>query len=67
MNTDRRLSVSLLLLRASVFVVMLVWTLDKFINPNHATAVFKKFYFIDISAIQVMYLFGGSAIKKFVD
>lgn len=59
MNTDRRLSISLLLLRVSVFVVMLVWTLDKFINPEHATAIFKKFYFINIPANQIVYLIGA--------
>ena len=42
MHADRRLSISLLLLRISVFVVMLIWTLDKFIYPEHATAVFKR-------------------------
>lgn len=59
MNTDKRLAISLLLLRISVFIVMLVWTLDKFINPEHASAIFKKFYFITISGNQFMYLIGA--------
>ena len=42
-----KLPQALLALRVSVFVVMLVWTLDKFINPAHSSAVFKKFYLID--------------------
>jgi len=58
MNTDKRLAISLLLLRVSVFVVMLVWTLDKFINPGHASAVFKKFYFISVPGNQIMYFIG---------
>lgn len=45
-TTHRRIPLALLLLRLSVFLVMLMWTLDKFINPAHAAAVFEKFYFI---------------------
>lgn len=26
---------------------MAMWTIDKFVNPEHAAAVFKKFYMID--------------------
>ncbi len=40
------LQISLLLMRISIFVVMLMWTLDKFINPSHSAKVFEKFYFI---------------------
>jgi len=40
----RSLSISLLLLRLSVFLVMFVWTIDKFVNPEHASGVFEKFY-----------------------
>lgn len=35
---------ALLFLRLSIFTVMLMWTLDKFVNPGHAIAVFNKFY-----------------------
>jgi len=38
------LSLSLFLMRISVFLVMFIWTLDKFINPKHAAAVFDHFY-----------------------
>ena len=41
---ERRLALSLLLLRLGVFIVMLMWTLDKFINPGHADKVFANFY-----------------------
>lgn len=44
MNSAKRLSLSLLSLRLSVFLVMLVWTLDKFIQPGHAAGVFAHFY-----------------------
>ncbi len=46
MNTPDRLPLSLLLLRLSVFLVMLMWTIDKILNPDHAAAVYEKFYFI---------------------
>lgn len=37
----------LLLLRVTVFFVMAIWTIDKFINPDHAATVFQNFYYID--------------------
>lgn len=40
------LQISLFLLRVSVFLVMLMWTLDKILNPAHAAAVFGAFYSI---------------------
>lgn len=43
--TDRdRISTSLLALRIGVFVVMFMWTLDKFVNSPHALRVFENFY-----------------------
>lgn len=44
MNSAKRLSLSLLALRLTVFLVMLMWTLDKFIQPGHAAGVFEHFY-----------------------
>ena len=41
--TDR-LAWSLPALRLSVFVVMGMWTLDKFVNPAHASRVYAHFY-----------------------
>ena len=41
---ERKLAISLLSLRIGVFVVMFMWTLDKFINPAHTGKVFAKFY-----------------------
>lgn len=40
----QRIANALLLLRLGVFIVMLMWTLDKFVNPQHSAAVFKNFY-----------------------
>lgn len=41
-----RVRLPLFLLRVGVFIVMLMWTLDKFIHPGHAAGIFKKFYSI---------------------
>jgi hypothetical protein len=37
---------SLFFLRASVFLVMIMWTVDKFVNPSHAAKIFENFYAI---------------------
>ena len=39
-----QLGVCLLLLRLGIASVFFIWTVDKFVNPEHAAAVFKKFY-----------------------
>ena len=46
MSTESRLEIPLLTLRLGVFIVMLMWTLDKFVNPAHSAAVFENFYLI---------------------
>ncbi|RBP49312.1 hypothetical protein [Arenicella xantha] len=43
---NTKLANALLFMRLSVALVLLMWTIDKFINVGHATAVFEKFYFI---------------------
>jgi putative oxidoreductase len=58
MKTEERLRLSLLLLRLGVFAVMFIWTLDKFINPDHAIGIFKQFYFLDGIARPIMYALG---------
>jgi putative oxidoreductase len=52
MSDKDRIAQSLFVLRASIFLVMLVWTLDKFINPEHAVAVFESFYGIKAATAQ---------------
>lgn len=39
-----RIALALFSLRLGVFIVMAVWTLDKFFRPEHAAAVFEHFY-----------------------
>jgi putative oxidoreductase len=48
MTEQRKIEWALLLLRVGVFVVMAVWTADKFLHPEHAMGVFRNFYFLDI-------------------
>ncbi len=43
---NNKQGVALFFLRISVFLVMFMWTVDKFINPAHAAAVWGHFYFI---------------------
>jgi hypothetical protein len=46
MANNNRSAVPLLLMRISVFLVMFIWTLDKFVRPEHAGAVYQNFYHI---------------------
>jgi hypothetical protein len=43
-DLPRKLALSLLLLRLSVGLVMLIWAFDKILNPDHGAAVFESFY-----------------------
>ena len=43
---EKRLPLSLLCLRLTVFLVMALWSVDKILNPGHAAGVFETFYFI---------------------
>ena len=44
MNDRDRVATALLALRLGVFLVMLMWTLDKFLNVGHASRIFESFY-----------------------
>lgn len=56
MTERNRIEWSLFLLRIGVFIVMFVWTLDKFINPEHSAKVLQNFYSMsaEISIITIM-------------
>ena len=60
-NTDiqNRLQWSLLSLRVTIFIVMFVWTLDKFVNPAHGMAIFEKFYGIGGVPEMAVYVMGA--------
>lgn len=58
-QVDKRVALSLLMLRAGIATVFLMWTVDKFVNPEHAAAVFKKFYMIPSLSNVAAYAIGG--------
>lgn len=62
MNTENRLPLALLLLRLSVFVVMFVWTVDKFVEPQHASKIMAEFYSIGGVGSALIYLLGAIEI-----
>jgi putative oxidoreductase len=39
-----RIATALLALRLGVFIVMFMWTMDKFVNPQHTSAIYERFY-----------------------
>ncbi len=56
-HIGQRLSWSLLALRLGVFIVMFIWTLDKFFNPGHSAIIFQKFYSMQASE-SIIYVLG---------
>jgi putative oxidoreductase len=59
MNTKNRLPLALLLLRLSVFVVMFAWTVDKFVEPQHASRIMAEFYSLGGVGSALIYLIGA--------
>lgn len=57
---NRNLPLALFLLRFGVFVVFFMWTLDKFLNPQHAAAVFEKYYKIGDLGSSAAYIIGSA-------
>ncbi len=55
----KKLKISLFLLRLSIFVVMFFWTLDKFLNPEHAAKIFTHFYLFPNAGQSVLAIIGG--------
>lgn len=58
----KTLAKSLLALRLGVFIVMLMWTLDKFVNPAHAGKVFDKFYGISWLTDHISFVIGAAEL-----
>lgn len=56
MRTARKVVLSMFFLRITVLLVMLIWTIDKFVNPGHATRIFEKFYAIAGVGNAVVYI-----------
>jgi len=55
----KKLRAALLSLRLGVFLVMLMWTLDKFINPTHSAGVFANFYKLEGFGSAIFYVLGA--------
>ncbi len=55
-----RLSISLLLLRLSLGLVMMVWAFDKMLNPGHGAAVLEGFYGLAGVGEQVIRIIGAA-------
>jgi putative oxidoreductase len=58
MDDRNRVGVALLVLRITVFLVMLVWTIDKFVRPDHAASVYEHFYFLRGFGPGLIYVIG---------
>lgn len=63
-DDEKKLMISLLFLRLSIFLVMFMWTVDKFINPGHAAKIFEKFYYI--SGLETALLYGVGTIEMLI-
>lgn len=59
MDKQRRLQISLFLLRIGVFVVFAFWTADKFINPGHSAKVWAFFYQVPDLEVGILTIIGG--------
>jgi len=64
MKRQTALRGSLLAMRLAIFIVMLMWTLDKFINPGHAGKIFETFYFI--AGLESTVLAGLAALEMII-
>ncbi len=62
MSKTNRLPLALLLLRLGVFVVMFIWTIDKFVRPEHAAEIFADFYFIGGLGNLPVYIIGATEL-----
>jgi putative oxidoreductase len=59
LDDRNRVGVALLVLRITVFLAMLIWTIDKFIRPAHAASVYEHFYFLHGLGPAIMYAVGA--------
>lgn len=59
MVDKNKIANALLVMRLAVFLVILMWTLDKFVNPQHAAGVFENFYGLSGLGPTVFMVIGG--------
>ncbi len=58
LDNRSRVGVALLVLRVTVFLVMVIWTIDKFVRPSHAASVYEHFYFLGGLGPTIIYAIG---------
>ena len=58
-DLNNRIQWSLFSIRLGIFIVMIMWTLDKFINPAHGAQVMNAFYGISGTTHTVFYILGA--------
>jgi uncharacterized membrane protein YphA (DoxX/SURF4 family) len=58
LEKNKKVQFSLLTLRLGVFIVFIMWTIDKFVNPEHTAGVFRRFYLIDGLGDSIAYVIG---------
>lgn len=63
-DEEKKINISLLFIRLSVFLVMFMWTMDKFINTEHAIKIFEKFYYI--KGLESILIYGLATIELMV-
>lgn len=62
MTQQKHIPLVLLLIRLSIFLVMVVWTVDKFVRPEHASEVFRVVFFIPADISWFVYIGIAEAI-----
>ncbi len=62
MINSNRIKLALFFTRMAIALVLFMWTLDKFVNPEHAAAVYANFYFIEGVPASIFYVIGGLEI-----
>jgi putative oxidoreductase len=55
---SRRIATALLVLRLTIFFVMLILTIDKFVRPPHAASVYEHFCFLGGFSPTIIYALG---------
>ena len=59
-SPERRLALSLLLLRLSLALVFAAWALDKFLNPSHGASVLEGFYGVGGVPVSAIHALGAA-------
>ena len=59
---SRRIATALPVLRLTIFFVMLIWTIDKFVRPAHGASVYEHFYFLGGFSPTIIYALSGGEL-----